>query len=758
SQASVMAWSIKRLVSTFKRAISRPHRPRSASIRSIMEHAGIPVPAASTAGSCSDDDSMGEGEEEEEMEDDPPLEDVMEELAPSSAMVPAEPAIPVKLEKPEEKEEDLVLVAPPSKKMKKEARTETASKSAKATMEPPSEKEKALSETGKKAPSETKKTREIGESSSESGKAPTSESGKAPTSESGKAPTSEAAKGPTSEAGKGPTTPTSESGKSSTKGGRTTGDTRKAPTETREAPIEETREALRSKTREAPTTKTREAPTTETREAATTETREAATTETREALPVRKRVKDPTMLKLKRVLEDGVKSQKSKHLEAGSHDGAMTPTSTVSTAASTFEGGNTHVVIALGSGCYECQGCGLMGDLATITTVECDAKRLAKIKELEKLRELTLSLQELKRQRLYERDQVDLPRRSGKAPTPPSSNCPCTDNLETQVWMEDSQPPWDPACKALSFEYEDSPESDSEQAEPLMHVAASHDVLRRSGRGIANSEIEIGKAKPATEATKPKIATEATKPKIATEATKPEIAMEATKPEIATKATKPEIANKATKPEIATTHSGSNIAKARKGELKADRAGEAALALPEKPACMYKIPPSICPKDQKHGKREPKHEEDEEEPEDEMEAAGEEDLDGDAATEAPEDDEEDDARDDDDDGDEGCDDAEGNEEEEDEEEKAPKRKVLRRPAAKAKVDEAKALKSRKSVLLLMWTSNIDLGMQVEMLELFSGDAKVSQVFREAGKRTVSYDMLYDPKGKCMDFLSPGGFA
>ncbi|CAE7520361.1 unnamed protein product, partial [Symbiodinium sp. KB8] len=527
SQASVMAWSIKRLVSTFKRAISRPHRPRSASIRSIMEHAGIPVPAASTAGSCSDDDSMGEGEEEEEMEDDPPLEDVMEELAPSSAMVPAEPAIPVKLEKPEEKEEDLVLVAPPSKKMKKEARTETASKSAKATMEPPSEKEKA--------PSETKKPREMGECSSESGKAPTSESGKAPTSESGKAPTSEAAKGPTSEAGKGPTTPTSESGKSSTKGGRTTGETRKAPTETREAPIEETREAL----------------------------------------PVRKRVKDPTMLKLKRVLEDGVKSKKSKHLEAGSHDGAMTPTSTVSTAASTFEGGNTHVVIALGNGCYECQGCGLMGDLATITTVECDAKRLAKMKELEKLRELTLSLQELKRQRLYERDQVDLPRRSGKAPTPPSNNCPCTDNLETQVWMQDSQPPWDPACKALSFEYEDSPESDSEQAEPLMHVAASHDGLRRSGRGIANSEIEIGKAKPATEAKKPKIATEATKPKIATEATKPEIAMEATKPEIATKATKPEIANKATKPEIATTHSGSNIAKAHKGELKADRAGEA---------------------------------------------------------------------------------------------------------------------------------------------------------------------------------------
>ena len=58
----------------------------------------------------------------------------------------------------------------------------------------------------------------------------------------------------------------------------------------------------------------------------------------------------------------------------------------------------------------------------------------------------------------------------------------------------------------------------------------------------------------------------------------------------------------------------------------------------------------------------------------------------------------------------------------------------------------------------MWTSNIDLRMQVEMLELFSGDARVSRVFREAGKSTVSYDLLYDPKGRCMNFLSSGGFA
>ncbi|CAE7342473.1 unnamed protein product [Symbiodinium sp. CCMP2456] len=41
------------------------------------------------------------------------------------------------------------------------------------------------------------------------------------------------------------------------------------------------------------------------------------------------------------------------------------------------------------------------------------------------------------------------------------------------------------------------------------------------------------------------------------------------------------------------------------------------------------------------------------------------------------------------------------------------------------------------VLLLMWTTNIDLRMRVELLELFAGEAKVSQAFREAGIPYVS---------------------
>ena len=62
------------------------------------------------------------------------------------------------------------------------------------------------------------------------------------------------------------------------------------------------------------------------------------------------------------------------------------------------------------------------------------------------------------------------------------------------------------------------------------------------------------------------------------------------------------------------------------------------------------------------------------------------------------------------------------------------------------------------VLLLMWTQNIDLRMQVEMFELFAGQARVSQVCREAKRSVVSYDCLYDPDGKCMNFVSAGGFA
>ena len=49
-------------------------------------------------------------------------------------------------------------------------------------------------------------------------------------------------------------------------------------------------------------------------------------------------------------------------------------------------------------------------------------------------------------------------------------------------------------------------------------------------------------------------------------------------------------------------------------------------------------------------------------------------------------------------------------------------------------------------------------MQLQAFELFSGEARVSQAFREAGVRTASYDALYDPVGRSMNFLSPGGFA
>ena len=62
------------------------------------------------------------------------------------------------------------------------------------------------------------------------------------------------------------------------------------------------------------------------------------------------------------------------------------------------------------------------------------------------------------------------------------------------------------------------------------------------------------------------------------------------------------------------------------------------------------------------------------------------------------------------------------------------------------------------VLLLMWTQNIDLRMQLQAMELFSGEAKVSSVLRSAGVSCVSYDLLYDESGRSMNFLSPGGFA
>lgn len=50
-------------------------------------------------------------------------------------------------------------------------------------------------------------------------------------------------------------------------------------------------------------------------------------------------------------------------------------------------------------------------------------------------------------------------------------------------------------------------------------------------------------------------------------------------------------------------------------------------------------------------------------------------------------------------------------------------------------------------------------MRTQMLELFSGEGKVSQVFKAAGVSTVSYDInRARPGSRAMDFLSEGGFA
>ena len=278
-----MAWSIKRLVSSFKRSISRPHRPRSSIIRSIMEHAGIPVPA-STAGSDDESDEICEGEEEEEMEEDPAIEEAALEI-PSGSVGPAATEVKVK---EEEMEKEILMVAPPSKKHKREAPT-AASKIPKATNEAPSEAEKAPSETG--IPSAG--------TPSETGKAP-SETGKAPSAR--KAP--------------------SETGKALSDSGKAHSETGQALSATGGASNESGKAASKAPApSKAPTTETRdreirEAPTTESPATTETKTREApTTTETREHKPARKRVKDPRMLELKHAMESAAKRKKCKSLE-----------------------------------------------------------------------------------------------------------------------------------------------------------------------------------------------------------------------------------------------------------------------------------------------------------------------------------------------------------------------------------------------------------------------------------------------------------
>ena len=65
---------------------------------------------------------------------------------------------------------------------------------------------------------------------------------------------------------------------------------------------------------------------------------------------------------------------------------------------------------------------------------------------------------------------------------------------------------------------------------------------------------------------------------------------------------------------------------------------------------------------------------------------------------------------------------------------------------------------KPKVLLLMFTENADTSMRTQMFELFSGEGKVSGVFRRAGVPTVSYDINNCPGERSMDFLSEGGFA
>lgn len=62
------------------------------------------------------------------------------------------------------------------------------------------------------------------------------------------------------------------------------------------------------------------------------------------------------------------------------------------------------------------------------------------------------------------------------------------------------------------------------------------------------------------------------------------------------------------------------------------------------------------------------------------------------------------------------------------------------------------------MILLQFTDNVDLRMQTEMFELFSGKGAVSSVFRRAGVSTVSYDRDLAPGKRCMDFLSESGFS
>lgn len=62
------------------------------------------------------------------------------------------------------------------------------------------------------------------------------------------------------------------------------------------------------------------------------------------------------------------------------------------------------------------------------------------------------------------------------------------------------------------------------------------------------------------------------------------------------------------------------------------------------------------------------------------------------------------------------------------------------------------------MILLTFTDNVNVAMESQMFELFSGKGAVSGVFKRAGVATISFDMELDPGQKTMDFLSEAGFA
>ncbi|CAE7328631.1 unnamed protein product [Symbiodinium sp. CCMP2592] len=517
AQASALAWSLKRLVSVFKRSISRPHRPRSPVIRNIMQAAGIPVPAPTADDDESTDyhEDGDEGEEEEELEVDPPM-DI--ELKPEDAIEDAAKA-----------DAPLLTLAPPLKKAR---------------------------------------TKSLEEGSAEAGAGPL----KPVPTEPEQAVCSEHA----------------------------------SPTSTT-APVPEHRPPTDPSTAPAAMT-TAVVPAGTITDATPPEPNDGG----RGAHKAR-------MKKLRAILESGKKAKQD--VEAGRSSGV-------------------HVVVLISEDVAECQACGLTGSIDMFNTMECSGARLAKIRELERLREFKEQLIAQKRQRLYELEKIGK-KASDALPDIPSNR---TDNLETQAWMEDAQPPYDPLCKSLSFE------EAMDECEPL----SDPDPLLSVG-GPTRETLPSRKEK--TEAC--------------------DKGQE--KPEASNKGhTKPEAGDKDQENPKACDKGLDKVpAHSPKKALKPEA------SLPAKPACMHKIPASMSPDEQMGRKAKCEKETAEADEEEEEQEEGEEDVE---MGEGSQDDE-----------DECEEDLDGEEMEEEEQDGASdEEKPAKRPAAKIAMKKAPKAKAKAS--------------------------------------------------------------